>query len=676
MDKTSFSVKIFDNNGPIAAQLEGYEVRPQQIQMVEAVDRTIASSGRLLVEAGTGVGKSLAYLVPFVNWAVAEDKRVVVSTYTKALQSQLYVKDLPFLERALGLPFRYALCMGSDNYVCMKKASRRLKKGLPEGKRAKSQIEKILKWVLKTGTGLRTDLDFEPDGHVWEMFSREPDMCLGRKCARSGDCFYLKARQEQSRAHVLVANHSLLFTDMMSDAKLLPDFHALVLDEAHTLEDVATGHFGKTFSNIAFERLFDGILSDAAVRKPGLSGEGEIKELADEVKDRARARHGAVSGLFGHAEEVFGKEDRTIDLGEAGFGADDISGDMVALSLALHNMARSISDAEEKEAVRALAVRCDALAEALDFILYQERLPEYVYWVDVKKIKDKTACVFHSAPVDISSELRENLFNEVSPVVLTSATLAACGKEGKPDFSFIRRRLGLDDCGELALDSPFDYGKNVLLYMPRGIPDPNEKPMEYREGMKDRIIEMFDILGGRIFALFTSYDMLNAVAALISAERPDIDMLKQGDLPRYVLLDVFKKDRKSVLMGTSTFWQGVDVPGSSLECVMIARLPFSVPTDPVNAARIKSLERKGRNAFLEYQLPQALIMFKQGFGRLIRSGSDRGVVAILDPRVRTRHYGKMFLDALPKCRRTDNIGDVRAFFGSGPEELRVEYEEE
>lgn len=672
----SFSTKAFEPDGLISRQMGSYETRPQQICMVRAVEDAISSSATLIVEAGTGVGKSLAYLVPFISWAVAEEKRVVISTYTKALQTQLYVKELPFLERALELPFRYALAMGSDNYVCLRKARRRKRNDPARTKTAARQAAKILDWISATETGLRTDLDFEPDAAVWSVFSRESDVCLGRKCPRAGECFYLKARQAQLKAHIIVANHSLLFTDMMSEAKLLPAFDALVLDEAHTLEDVATSHFGKVLTSAAALNIIEGVTAALAAEKRSAAHSEDIKEFVDEVRKRAKDFHAAADVLFTKAGEFFGAQERTTDLVDSGFTAEDISAQVSALSQVLGELAGKIEDTEEREIFHSLVTKCDIFAEALDVILYQEKDPDNVYWLEVGLSRGSPAYAFHAAPVDISSRLKENLFEAVSPVVLTSATLASSAAKGRPDFGYIKKRLGLEGAEELALDSPFDYAKNVLVYTPGGIPDPNVSSEGYKKGLRDRIIEMYDILGGRMFALFTSYEMLNTVSAMISEARPEISLLKQGDLPRYVLLDVFKKSRESVLMGTATFWQGVDVPGSSLECVMITRFPFATPGDPINAARIKAIERKGASAFSEYQLPQAIIMFKQGFGRLIRTASDRGVVAILDPRVRTKGYGRRFIEALPKCARTDKISDVKAFFEQDSGELRVEYDED
>ena len=659
----SVSTEFFEKDGAMARELEGYEVRPQQLEMVKAVEDAIEGPRNLIVEAGTGVGKSLAYLVPFIMWAVRENRKVVVSTYTKALQNQLFVKDLPFLYRTLGVDFKYVLCMGSDNYVCLKKAQRNSAPDLFESKKKKKQLEKIAEWLTSTETGLLTDMDFVPDKNVWDKFSREADICLGKKCSYNDTCFYRKARARQQQAHVLVTNHSLLFTDMMSDARVLPEFHGLVLDEAHTLEDVATGHFGKEASNHGLVHLADerfSLVSGKPKAEPGT--EERVKEEIKEVKKCVKELREASVKLFSEAEEVFGHEDGVISFEREHFSCENITRPLVALSFSLMGLGRDLAEAEDKEEAHAYAERCNRSAEALDFIFAHES-DDYVYWVDIKSWRTGTNYSFHAAPIDISAQMREFLFEKVCPVVLTSATLAS-SSGGRVDFSFIENRLGMDDPLELVLDSPFDYANNVLMYMPRQIADPNRDFDVFKQQVIDDIVRIYDIMGGRIFALFTSYEMLNWAAHTIKDRRNDIGILKQGDLPRYVLLDVFKKDRGSILLGTTTFWQGVDVPGSSLECVIITKLPFSVPSDPINAARIRSIQDNGQNPFVEYQLPQAIIMFKQGFGRLIRGHSDRGVVAVLDPRIKTRFYGKEFIKALPRCRHTDNMDQIRDFFGA------------
>jgi ATP-dependent DNA helicase DinG len=659
----SVSRDLFEDGGLLSRYLEGYHARPQQLEMVQAVEEAIEGPRNLIVEAGTGVGKSLAYLVPFINWAVRENKRVVVSTYTKALQNQLFVKDLPFLKRVLGQEFRYAICMGSENYVCVRKAQRNSTLDLFGSRKRKSEAEKIMSWISGTGTGLVTDMDFVPDGSVWFLFARESDICLGKKCPCADRCFYRKARQEQSESHVLVTNHSLLFTDLVSEARVLPEFQGLVLDEAHTLEDVATGHFGKQASDTGLEYLIDGVYSllSRIAGSHRKSGEN-FREKVSEAKKYVKALKSSSDRFFGEAGKIFGNETGVFGFNRDLFIHEDLSKPLAAVAFSLTALGRELDDDEDRGAAHAYAERCNRYCEAVDFIFGHEG-DRYVYWAEIQERRKEKSYSFHAAPIDISSEMKEYLFARVCPVILTSATLVSAAG-GRPDFGFIKDRLGIDDPLELALDSPFDYKNNVLMYIPGGMADPNRQFDTFKRQVFESIAGIYDIMGGRIFALFTSYEMLNWTADVMRKERGDIQILKQGDLPRYVLLDVFKKNRDCVLLGTSTFWQGVDVPGSSLECVIITKLPFSVPSDPINAARIDSIKEKGRNPFMEYQLPQAVIMFKQGFGRLIRGHSDRGVVAVLDPRVRTRQYGAEFLKALPECRHTDSLEDVKGFFRS------------
>ena len=659
------SKDLFSEDGPIARHLQEYEVRPQQLRMAEAVDEAVAARRHLIVEAGTGVGKSLAYLVPMINWSVRENTRAVISTYTKALQNQLFVKDLPFLSRALDVEFRYAICMGSNNYVCLRKAERNSARDPLETKKRKDQVEKIFKWLSNTGTGLVTDMDLVPEGSVWDRFSRESDLCLGKKCPQKGRCFYMQARRVQAEAHILVTNHALLLTDMMSEVRILPEFHSLVLDEAHMLEDVATGHFGKEISNSGLARLIENISSVVSSKNIVWTDRTAVKQKVRGVEDRIMELHASSAGFFSEAEKILGKNESTTQFDCGNFSYKESSKAMMELSFSLAELNRVLKDPDGREATHAYAERCGKLSEAFEFIF--EHKEGYVYWAEVAPGRRDIVYSFHAAPIDVSEQMKTYLFDRVSPVVLTSATLATPEKDRGRDkaagpFRFIKERLALEDCSELLLDSPFDYKNNVLVYLPHMKGDPGKDPGTFRRQVRDNILEIFDVMGGRIFALFTSYAMLNAVAREIGRMREDINMLKQGDLPRYVLLDVFKRSPDSVLLGTTTFWQGVDVPGDSLECVIITKLPFSVPSDPVNAARIRSVREKGKNPFLEYQLPQAVIMFKQGFGRLIRGRSDRGVAAVLDPRVRTRSYGREFINALPPCRQTDDIREVEAFF--------------
>lgn len=648
--------------------MEGYEPRPQQSSMARAVEDAILKETNLIVEAGTGTGKSIAYLLPLILWAVKEGQKVVVSTYTKALQNQLFVKDLPFLKKAIGVDFGYELCMGADNYLCVRKSrlNHTVKKSYP--KKLKEQYSNILHWLHETGSGLVTDLPFEPEKKVWDNFSREADMCLGKKCPYRDECFYLRARYKQARSHIIITNHSLLFTDLVHGSRILPDFDALVLDEAHTVEDVATSQFGKEFNTAALDFFLRGITPFISEKNIGPDEYPGLRQEILEVRTWMHRAEKASKGFFEGTKEIFGRESGVKSFDRDSVRTNELCEALLGLSTTLGILSRSCRDVVLREEFHACAERSDNFLDSIDFIFSNED-PHYVYWLDVRQRAKDVTYSFHAAPVNVSEHMRDYLFDKVSPVILTSATLSSSG--ANVDFSFVKKRLGIDSAIELSLDSPFDYGKNVLLYVPGRFPDPNNEKALYRSEIVSNIIDIYDVMGGRIFALFTSYEMLNYASKAISEKREDIKLLKQGELPRYVLLDVFKRDRGSILMGTSTFWQGVDVPGASLECVIITKLPFSVPTDPINAARIRDIEQEGKNPFNEYQIPRAIMMFRQGFGRLIRTNTDRGVVAILDPRVKTRFYGGKFLEALPGCRRTGSLEDIRGFFDHFPGDLEV-----
>lgn len=649
--------KHFEEKGELSRHLPGYEVRPQQIEMAEAVQEAIEGKKHLVAEAGPGVGKSLAYLVPFIKWSVEENKRVAVSTYTKALQNQLAVKDLPFLRKALGIDFEWAICMGSDNYVCLRKAGK-VTLGLFTDKKKRKRLDPVIKWLKKTESGLVTDMDFVPDRTTWGRFSREADLCQGRRCPRFHECYYMRARKLQQEANILISNHSLLFSHLMSEANVLPEFSALVLDEAHTLEDIATVHLGRELSEFALFRQLDNI-ENALVQEEGEDEEAEKgKKDAREKLERTRI---LFEEFFKKSSELIPERDTSSAFSRDLFPHEEASSALDRLSSSLVSLSDIVDDEDESEILKVYAERLSLRKEALQFIFCG---PEdgYVYWAEIKTLKAGENASFHAAPVEIKKQMRACLFDRVEVAVLTSATLSSSGK--RKDLSFIKERLGIESPLELVLDSPFDYKENVLLYLPGGIADPNTGTESFKKDLARNIIDIYDCMGGRIFSLFTSYSMLNSVSDIIEQEREDIELLKQGSLPRYVLLDVFKKNNHTILMGTSTFWQGVDVQGSALECVIVTRLPFAVPSDPITSARIRKLREEGMNPFTEYQIPQALIMFKQGFGRLIRSHSDRGVFTVLDPRVATKEYGSEFLSSIPPCSTTHQLEDVKEFFSS------------
>jgi ATP-dependent DNA helicase DinG len=651
--------ECFCENGIISQKLEFYEFRSEQLQMALAVEDAIEDNKVLVAEAGPGVGKSLAYLVPFINWAVAKERRVVVSTYTKALQNQLFVKDLPLLKDILGVDLRFSLCMGSGNYLCMKKANFLSKDDLFDQKFYSAEVDRIAQWIKTTETGLVTDMDFIPDGRVWEKFRRESDLCYGKRCRHYDDCFFMAAKRQQAESHLLVVNHALLFTALKEGTNILPDFNALVVDEAHTLEDVATGHFGLEFTSQGlgnFMGKVEDLIKFSSGKNSAPDGAGEAEAL---LKDNIEKLKAAAETFFHKASSVLSGKDGSREFRPEDISCEEILDPLRKTREALFILGDQSEDPDIPEMANVFAERADKMMRSATMI-FRDRPEGYVFWAENRGPRPAGAISFNASPIDVSSHMKENIFEKISPVVLTSATLSSSSRKG--DFTFFKERLGIYDPLEIAVDSPYKYKENVLFYLPEGIRDPAGDKQAFKEDLATHITGIYDAMGGRIFALFTSYDMLNTVASAISSERPDIYILKQGDMPRYVLLDVFKKNNNGILFGTTTFWQGVDVPGSSLECVIVTRLPFGVPTDPVNSARMRAIRESGGNPFVEYQLPQALIMFKQGFGRLIRGHSDIGVFAVLDPRIRTKEYGKRFLAYIPKCNITKEIKDVKDFF--------------
>lgn len=648
-------VNMLGSNGVVSRALKNYEPRPQQIEMAQGICEAIESGQHLLVEAGTGVGKSLAYLVPFIIYAVQNDKRVVVSTNTKTLQQQLHEKDLPFLKHSLGIEFEYALCLGAENYLCIRRLKSEFNDDLFETDAGRFDAKRIIEWSLKTDTGIKSELGFIPKDEAWDKLSRESDLCLGGKCLYKNECFYRNAKRRERAAHILITNHALFFTNLSSGGVVLPEFHAVVFDESQTLEDVATSYLGYEITNTKIRYLFDSIYNPRTEKGILLKFKNQrdktnaVNKYLEESRDAAMRFFEDVGQRFGTNNEV--KRIRTKNI-----IFNHLEEPLIGLIDSLKKLLENVKTEEEEALVKAYIKKCIALNAGLSFILGLAD-DNYVYWVEVVKKRRLVRYSLFAAPVQIAEELSSRLFSRIKPVILTSATLST-----NNNFDFIRNRLGIKECRELLLGSPFDYEENVLLYLVKNIADPGDDPEKFQTQSLEHIKDLVDIMQGRTFILFTSYKMMRFVYDELKVNYKDINLLKQGDLPRYELLDNFRHNMNSVLLGTNSFWQGVDVPGKALECVVITKLPFSVPDDPMTEARKEFIEYLGGNSFLEYQVPQAIMMFKQGFGRLIRTKSDRGVVAVLDPRIRTRYYGKSFLNVLPKCRYTSDIGEVKKFF--------------
>jgi len=657
MGSNHFLQTIFEATGPIAKHLKDYELRPQQIRMALTIREAIASGRHLLVEAGTGVGKSLAYLIPFIEWTERNDKKVIISTYTKMLQEQLIKKDLPFLKKALSFEIRFALCLGGQNYLCL----RRLKKGyhynLFESERETREINKISEWLERTDTGLRSDLDFEPNESTWSKVCRETDLCLGKKCPHRMDCFYNKARRKEYKAQILVTNHHLYFANLISGGKVLPKFDAVVFDEAHTLEDVATDYLGIEVSNFQLKYFLDSIFNPETgkgllnwIPKLSRKERESLEKILNEVRSASQL-------FFLDLVSQFGEDSKILRMRKRNFIFNHLKEPLFGLLSELVKLEEKVEGEEEEIEIKSFISRGQGINSGLEAIISQS-LDGYVYWIEIlNRPKRSLKLILRAAPIDISREFRKNVLNKVNPIVFTSATLST-----NKSFEFIKTRLGLGDADELLLDSPFNYRENVLTYLCEDLPDPSIDIDLFREEAIAKIKKILSITNGRAFVLFTSFKMMDAAYDRLKEELEDLYIFRQGDEPRYKLLERFKRQDKSVLLGTNSFWQGVDVPGKALECVIIAKLPFAVPDDPVIEARMESLQAQNKNPFIHYQIPQAIIMLRQGFGRLIRTKNDRGMVALLDPRIKIRFYGKRFLEALPECRQTSDLEEVKRFF--------------
>ncbi len=647
--------EIFGNGGLIAKYHKDYEHRLGQIQMAEAVLRAFEEKKHLIVEAGTGTGKTMAYLVPAIAAALGNRKRVIISTGTKNLQEQLMEKDIPFLQKVLPKKFTAAYMKGRSNYACLHKIKKAENQPILEGLDEMDYFDEVRHWSRETETGDRAELVNLPENiSFWSRINAKSETCLGQKCPDFEACFITKMRARADEADIVIVNHHLFFADLNvrgnQYGKVLPDYGAVIFDEAHLIEDIAADYFGFQVSNFQIDELVrdaDNLpITDAVATRDLTKIAAKIIGLADQFWIRfTQARQN--DGRFPLAPNAFAQKNtrgevEVTSLGEAYFALDTA---LERLETAVDVYAEELTEAE------AMLKRVRQTRFDLDFICTQSE-KNYVYWLE----KRGRGMFLRASPIDVSGLLQEKLFDKTETVVLTSATLSTNGK-----FNFIKNRLGLDNAKTDTLLAPsgFNYEKQAIIYIPKAMPDPRSP--EFTQHAANEIIKLLQISNGRAFVLSTSNFGMNALFELVSM-RVNYPCLVQGSMSKAGLLDRFRNTSNAVLFATSSFWQGVDVRGEQLSCVIIDKLPFAVPSDPIVAARTKFIDDNGGKSFFDYSVPQAVITLKQGIGRLIRSKTDRGVIALLDTRLRTKSYGRDFLNSLPRTRITSELKDVADIF--------------
>jgi len=636
---------ILGPDGPVASRLPHYEERPQQVRMAESVAAAREAGRHLLVEAGTGVGKSFAYLVPLILRASDHAEKAVISTHTLALQDQLLGKDLPFLSGILPAEFSVVVAKGRANYLCLRRLRATVadENALFEYKTDVDELTKISKWADDTVDGTIQSLSFTPRSEVWSRVSAEVGNCLGPHCPYHGKCHFQTARRRLANANVIIANHALTFSDLglrREGASLLPEYATLVLDEAHEVESVAADHLGIRVTSGGLRHILGTLVNR--------SGQGLLKAAAArgdvyEAHERARSAAERLFAQVGYWADT--DAPKNLRVRQPGIVDETLSDELARLARDIDRTAEDLDRLDLKTELSARAGQCAMAAQSVRAFL-EQALEDQVYWVD--RTQDGRRIDLRSAPIRVGEMLNELLWDEVRSVVLTSATLTI-GRESS--FSYLRGRLGLPDADEQVLGSPFDFPRQAKIYLPEKMPDPRSGE-GFEEAVAAEVTRAVFRTDGRAFVLFTSYKMMDRVYDLVreEIEGRGYRLLRQGGgMPRTRLLKAFREDITSILFGTNSFWQGVDVPGDALSHVVITKLPFDVPDRPLIQARTEEIERGGGNAFMEYSLPRAVLRLKQGFGRLIRSSEDTGAVTLLDPRVVTKRYGRMFLESLPEC---------------------------
>ena len=638
---------IFAPDG-LLAKARNFEYRPQQQEMAAAIAQTLEEERHLVVEAGTGVGKSLAYLVPATLFALEKKKKAIISTHTINLQEQLLHKDIPIVKKILPVEFEAALMKGRQNYLC----PRRLQRAIQNANELfntteQADLARLADWARATMDGTLSDLPLEPDPKVWTQVCSEAHICTAKTCGQNPRCFFQQARKRLLAADVVVINHTLLFMLLGSpeeqeereEGYLFPnDF--LIFDEAHTIEQTASRQIGIGISQYGLRATIQRLYN--ARSKKGLftvTRDAAGVTLAASLVDEADRFFSAID-----ERANFKRDGREYRVREVDFVDDQITGRLAALQVRIGEVVRKTEDELLKAELQELGRRIGEAREGIAIFL-QQSAEEYVYWIE-RTGKTARNITLNAAPIDVAPVLRRMLFRDDCTSVMTSATLAV----GRPDLAYFRRRIGADDAEPLQLGSPFDFQKQMKLFVVRKMPDPRDTG--YSAALAEWVARFVEDTEGRAFVLFTSYRSMQQLALEMEGffATKKMNLLVQGKgAPRSLLLEQFKTTPRSVLFGTDSFWMGVDVPGAALSNVIITRLPFAVPDHPLTEAKLELIQARGGDAFTEYSLPEAILKFRQGVGRLIRTKSDNGIIVILDNRVVTKTYGRAFLKALPNC---------------------------
>ncbi len=659
---TQLVERTFAADGPLARAIPDFEPRDGQVQMAIAVARALDEGDVLLAEAGTGTGKTLAYLVP----AILSRQRVLISTGTKNLQEQIYFKDIPALRAALGVPFTATYMKGRANYLCLHRLDQQHEDidGLPRAMGGEVFLPIIRDWAARTETGDRAELaDLPEDLPFWNELSATAETCLGTTCPRYDDCFVTRMRQRAAASDLVIVNHHLLCADAAvrhnAYGEVIPSCTRAILDEAHQLEDVATQYFGIGVSTYRIEELARDVeRSLLTIVRDSAQAQADVGQALERLREYGRAFFSEVAFAHRGSSRGVKTEERVratqSTLAQAGDAAAHLTGALEVVEstlklLAVPGSPAAADDQNETDDIDALARRARELRDDIRLLVRGDD-PEYVYFVEFRG----RGIFLRASPIDVSRVVRELLLDRMQATVLTSATLTVDGT-----FEYVRARLGIGTAAEQRLPSEFDFTRQAILYLPRRMPDPRSTDFAMAAGRE--VVEILRRTRGRAFVLFTSYAMMREVQAVAELAL-DYPILSQGTAPRSQLLRQFRDTPHAVLFATASFWQGVDVVGEALSCVIIDKLPFASPADPITAARIDAIRARGGDPFDEYQVPLAILTLQQGLGRLIRHRRDRGVLAVLDPRLRTKGYGRRFVRSLPPAPLVSELTQIEEFF--------------